>query len=151
VVWRPPSWRRGAYAAGAVLALLVAAATTDGSFVSGAGPGLIVAAGVLAVLAGLDVWHGVPLAAGTAGIRLSRGLQRVEEVPWAEIERIEATSSTARGLVRLASLEIDLGDRLVLLSRHRLGEDPADVAVDLRTVAYSAGWSPRVRAPEELD
>src|ERR1700712_308071 len=122
--WRPPTWRRCAYAAGAALAALLAAVLTDGSFVDGAGPGLVAVAGVLAVLAGLDVWHGTPLAAGAEGIRLSNGPWRVEEVPWAEVERIEATSSTARGLVRLASLEIDLGERLVVLSRHRLGPAP---------------------------
>jgi hypothetical protein len=148
VTWRPPSWRRCAYAAGAVLAVLIAAVTIDSSFVSGAGPGLVVVAGVLAVLAGLDVWHGVPLTAGADGIGLSTGLRRIEQVPWAEIERIEATS-TIRGGLRLASLEIDLGERLVLLSRHRLGSDPVDVAVELRKLAYSSGWSPGGRARGE--
>jgi hypothetical protein len=144
-VWRPPSWRRCAYAATAVLAVLLAAVTTGSSFVSGAGPGLVVMGGVFAVLAGLDVWHGVPLTAGSDGIGLSTGLRRIEELPWREIERIEA-SSTARGALRLSSLEIDLGERLVLLSRHRLGSDPVDVAVELRRLAYASGWSPGSRA-----
>jgi hypothetical protein len=93
-----------------------------------------VVAGVLLAMAGLDLWFGEVLCVDADGLALSRGPTGRDRLRWDEIERIEATSTTSRGVLRLSSLEIDLGTRLVVLSRHRLGADPAQVAEILRSL-----------------
>jgi hypothetical protein len=120
------------YAAGALLALGLALTSSAGPFALGSGNAFVVIAGVLLVLAGLDFWYGPPLVADREGLQLRSGPGRTLRIPWADVESVESTTSTSRGLLRLASLEIDLGDRLVVLSRHRLGADPDEVAVELR-------------------
>jgi hypothetical protein len=126
--WQPSPRRRLLYLLGAVVLALFAVLGQDGPFGLGTGLALSVVAAVLFGSAALDVWIGVPLEADEQGLSLSRGGGRREQLPWSAIERIEATSTTHRGLLLLSSLEIDLGDRLILLSRHRLGHDPEAVA-----------------------
>jgi hypothetical protein len=99
---------------------------------TGSGVAFGVVAAVLAVLAGFDFWHGVPLTVDADGLRVRRGPGRVDAVPWAAIDRIEATTTSSRGLLRLASLEVDVGEQLMVVSRHRLGADPEEVADELR-------------------
>lgn len=130
--WSPWPGRRWCYAAAALVALALAAESEGGPVALGSGIAWTVVAAVLGVLAGLDVWYGTPLAADATGLLLRRGPGRVRHVDWASVEAIEATSTTSRGLLRLSSLEIDLTDELVVLSRHRLGADPVDVAAELR-------------------
>ncbi|HSP37444.1 MAG TPA: PH domain-containing protein [Frankiaceae bacterium] len=129
--FRPPAWRPWSYAAGALVALGLAVTSAAGPVALGSGIAFIVIAGVLLVLTGLDLWYGTPLVADQEGLLLGTAPRRNERIRWSDVERIEATT-TSRGLVRLASLEIDLGDRLVVLSRHRLGVDPEAVADELR-------------------
>jgi hypothetical protein len=130
VSWQPPRRRRLGYAAGAGAALVLA-------FVSGSALGaalpLATVAAVLAILALLDAWYGQVLAVDERGLSLSRGGRVRELIGWGEISRIEAVRASHRGLLTSSNLEIDVGERLVLLSRHRLGADPQVVAAALRS------------------
>jgi hypothetical protein len=130
--WRPWPGRRWCYAAGAAAALVLAVRSEAGPVAVGSGLACTVVAAVLAVLAGLDLWYGTALAVDRTGLAVGTGPGRVRRIPWTDVERIEATSTSSRGLLRLASLEIDLGEQLLLLSRHRLGTDPVEVALELR-------------------
>ncbi len=132
--WRPAPLRTAGYAAGAVLAGVLATLGDQGPAALDGGLPLLVVAGVLLALVGLDLWFGEVLCADADGLVLSRGPRRGERLRWDEIERIEATSTTSRAVLRLSSLEIDLGARLVVLSRHRLGADPVAVADELRSL-----------------
>jgi hypothetical protein len=143
--WQPRPARAALYAGAAVVAGVLAWLSDGGPLGLGSGLPLTVVAVVLGILAGLDVWFRRGLRAGASGIELSHGPGRVELLPWDEIERIDAGSSRSRGLLRLASLEVDLGERLVVLSRHRLGADPAAVAEQLRA-ARPNGPPPRETA-----
>lgn len=134
VRWRPSPRRRLLYLLGAVLLGLAAVLSDQGPLGLGTGLPLTVVAVLLAALAGLDTWYGCPLAADEIGLRLSRGPRRVDRVPWEAIGRIEASSASHRGFLLLSSLEIDVGERLIVLSKHRLGTDPEVVAEELRSV-----------------
>jgi hypothetical protein len=114
------------------VALLAAIRSEGGPLGLGGGIAFTVVAAVLAVLAVLDLWYGTPLTVDADGLRLRRGPGRVRTIAWTEIDRIESTTSTSRGLLRLSSLEVDVGDQLIVLSRHRLGADPDQVADELR-------------------
>lgn len=149
--WGPPPIRRWAYLGGAVVAALLAVGAESGIGGLGAGLALGVLAGVALVLGVLDLWFARALSLTGEGVVVHRGPRRSRHLRWSQIERIDATAD-ARGPLRLASLEIDLGDRngedpedaegsLILLSRHRLGADPAVVAEELRS-AWRNG-SPR--------
>jgi hypothetical protein len=72
------------------------------------------------------------LRADDDGLAVRSGFGGTERIRWSELSGVTATTTTSRGLLRLGSLEIEVGERLVLLSRHRLGSDPAAVADDLR-------------------
>jgi hypothetical protein len=132
--WQPPRYRRLLYLGGGVALALLAALGDRGPLGLGSGLPLAIVAVLLLGLAALDVWFGCPLAADGRGLQLSHGPGRVEVLPWSAVQRVEASSATHRGLILLSSLEIDLGDRLILLSRHRLGHDPAIVADQLSLV-----------------
>jgi hypothetical protein len=135
--WGPRRGRAATYAA-AGLALGVLAFRTEGGPVGlDGGLPLTVVAVLLEVLAALDVWSGTALTADENGLLLSRGATRREFLPWSAIEEITATSERSRGLLQLASLEIDLGERLIVISRHRLGSSPETVAAVLRSVRPS--------------
>jgi len=139
VAWRPPPQRTVLYGSvGAVLAILAVTAPHTPF-----GPVSALPFGVIAVLllglAALDLWFGTPLKADAQGLRISRGPGRVEQIDWSAIDRLEATSSTHRGLLLQSALEVDVGERLVVLSRHRLGQDPTDVAQTLRSMRPSGG------------
>jgi hypothetical protein len=137
--WRPSRQRTVLYGlTGTVLAILALTAPHTPF-----GPDSALPFGVVAVLllglAALDLWFGTPLTADAQGLQISRGPGRVEQISWSEIDRLEATSATHRGLLLLSALEVDVGERLVVLSRHRLGHDPTDVAQALRSMRPSGG------------
>jgi Bacterial PH domain len=48
-------------------------------------------------------------------------------IPWSEVEAVRADTRQRAGL-RSVTLEIDAGERLVVLSRRALGANPTDVA-----------------------
>jgi hypothetical protein len=139
--WQPWRGRKLVYGALAVAVAVPALFADGGPFGLGTGLALTVVALLLGVLALLDLWFGEVLSADEEGIWLSHGPSRSECLPWTSIERIEATA-VSRGLLRLTSLEIDLGERLVVLSRHRLGADPQPVA-DALSSARPTGSPPR--------
>lgn len=130
--WRPSRARTTGYAGAAATAVVLALLTQRGPVDPDGGLPLLVVSAVLLALVGFDLWFADVLCADGDGLVLSRGPGRSERVGWDEIDRIEATSTTSRAVLRLSSLEIDLGGRLVVLSRHRLGADPAGVADELR-------------------
>lgn len=132
VTWAPWAGRRWCYAAGALLALVLALRSDSGPVAAGTGLAFSVVAVILVVLAGLDLWYRAPLCADAVGLTLGIGPGRTRRIPWSSVGRVEASSTSSRGLLRLASLEIDHGEELVLLSRHRLGADPVEVARELR-------------------
>lgn len=130
--WQPWPGRRWCYATGALVGLILGLRSEGGALGLGAGLAFTVATVVLAVLAASDVWYGVPLSFDPDGLVVRRGPGRRTVVPWSAVDRIEATTTTSRGLLRLASLEIDADEQLLVLSRHRLGADPGEVADELR-------------------
>ena len=68
------------------------------------------------------------LVADEGGLRIHTGV-RSHHYPWAEVVGVEAR--TTRRVVSVATLEIDLGEGLVVIPAYRLGVDPADVALRL--------------------
>ena len=108
--------------AGAVGLLLVAALADDrGGRVLGGLAGLL-----LLAVAVHDLLVRPVLVADATGLTVASGRRR-RHVPWAAVERLEASTESRRG-VRSRLLEVDTGDTLLLLSQRRLGQDPADVA-----------------------
>lgn len=139
VAWRPSRQRTVLYGSGgAVLAILALTATHTPFGPDSALPFGVVAA-LLLGLAALDLWFGTPLSADARGLRIRRGPGRVEQISWSAIDRLEATSSTHRGLLLMSALEVDVGERLVVLSRHRLGQEPTEVVQTLRSMRPNGG------------
>jgi Bacterial PH domain len=68
------------------------------------------------------------LVADESGLHVHTGV-RSHHYPWADVVGVEAR--TARRLVSVATLEIDLDERLVVIPAYRLGVDPAEVALTL--------------------
>jgi hypothetical protein len=129
--WGPPPWRWLAYAAAAVV-VAVAVPLVDGGYV------LVPVAGLLLVLSALDRAHRVALALDTAGLQLSRGFGRMEQLPWGSF--IAKLSTDDRYGVPRRYLELDISDeRLVLLSRRRLGADPETVLAAINSAAAARG------------
>lgn len=130
--WRPAGSRTAATILVGLVALVIALQTSGGPLGLDGGFAFLVLAAVALIVAALDLWFGAALRADDEGLLVRSGLRRGERIRWPEITSVAATSTTSRGLLRLGSLEIEVGDRLVLLSRHRLGSDPAAVADELR-------------------
>ncbi len=120
--------------AGSVLLLLAAVGLLAGAAVADpAGRLLLVAAALgLAVLAGRDLLLTPVLDADTEGLRVVDGWRRIE-VAWSRVEDVRLVTDRRAPLV-----ELDLGDRLVVLSRRRLARSPRDI-VDELTVLWTVG------------
>ncbi len=119
---------------GSVLLLLTAAGLLAGAGVADpAGRLLLVAAALwLAVLAGRDLLLAPVLDADTARLRVVDGWRRIE-VAWPRVENVRLVTDRRAPLI-----ELDLGDRLVVLSRRRLGQSP-QVIVDELTALWTVG------------
>jgi heme A synthase len=131
-VWRPSRLRTAATAGAALVALALALTASGGPLGLDGGIAFLVLAAVGLTVAALDLWFGAALRADDEGLIVRSGPRREERIHWSEVTAVEATTTTSRGLLRLGSLEIEIGERLVLLSRYRLASDPAGVADDLR-------------------
>ena len=120
--------------AGSVLLLLTAVGLLAGATVAdSAGRLLLVAAGLgLAVRAGRDLLLTPVLDADTEGLRVVDGWRRIE-VAWSQVEDVRLVTDRRAPLV-----ELDLGDRLVVLSRRRLAGSPRDI-VDELTNLWAVG------------
>ncbi|HWS38196.1 MAG TPA: PH domain-containing protein [Actinoplanes sp.] len=90
----------------------------------------LIAALAVVVWAARDVLVPVRLAADPAGITVITGFARRKQVPWTQIERVRAETSTRRGL-RSELLEIDAGDAIYLFTPNDLSADPESVALSL--------------------
>ena len=87
---------------------------------------------LLVALATRDLVLGPPLVADAGGLQVVQGLHR-SHVPWTQVQRVRVVRDR-----RTPLLEIDLGDRLVVLSRARLGAAPADVLPELLAMQQRA-------------
>lgn len=85
-----------------------------------------IAAVLLAVAASQDAVLRPTLTADRTGIVVRRG-RRLHRIEWVRVGRL-AGSSTGRRLTLIRTLEIDVGDELVVLPARRLGADPTEVA-----------------------
>lgn len=112
-------------AASVLLALVGASADAGGRVLSWP------AAALRLVVAVRDLTLGPALSADTDGLVVVTGLRRTA-VAWACVERLRIVTDR-----RAPLLEVDAGDRLVLLSRWRLGRPPAVVLEELRAVRPS--------------
>ena len=119
---------------GSVLLLLAAVGLLAGATVADpAGRLLLVAAALwLAVLAGRDLLLAPVLDADLDGLRVVDGWRRIE-VAWSGVEDVRLVTDRRAPLV-----ELDLGDRLVVLSRRRLARSPSEV-VDELTELWTVG------------
>ena len=119
---------------GSVLLLLAAVGLLAGATAADpAGRLLLVAAALwLAVLAGRDLLLAPVLDADLEGLRVVDGWRRLE-VAWLGVEDIRLITDRRAPLV-----ELDLGDRLVVLSRRRLARPPSEV-VDELTALWTVG------------
>ncbi|MEO8888670.1 MAG: PH domain-containing protein [Jatrophihabitantaceae bacterium] len=115
-----------ATAAAAVIAALAATLTGDS-----VGRLLFAAAALwLAAYAIIDVLCRPRLAADADGVSIRSPSGRTT-LPWSDIELVRADVRLRRGL-RSTALEIDAGERLIVLSRRALGADPEQVAEMVR-------------------
>lgn len=111
-----------AYAAGALVAVATAFLTADA-----AGRLLFaIAAVILAAYAVTDVVFWPRVQAGRAGLVLHTPTLR-GSFGWDQVQDVRADSRQRLGL-RLVTLEIDVADNLVVLSRRALGTDPERAA-----------------------
>ena len=103
------------------LALLAGTALADP-----AGRVLLVPAGlVLVAVAARDLLLRPVLSAGPVGLELVDGWRRVH-LPWSQVASVRLVTDR-----RAPLLEVDLGHRLVVLSRRRLGRPPHEVVAAL--------------------
>ena len=111
-----------AYVAGAVIAVATAFLTRDA-----AGRLLfVIAAVILAAYAVTDVVFWPRVEAGRDGLTVRTPTLR-GSFGWDEVQAVRADSRQRLGL-RLVTLEIDVADTLVVLSRRALGTDPERAA-----------------------
>jgi hypothetical protein len=119
-VWKPdPLWVTAQVGAGLLLLVLA-------PFVDPLGAVLLVPAGCAALGLGLrDLLLSPVLTADAAGITVVEGLRRTRAT-WPEVTRVRTVSDR-----RTPLLEIDLDDRVVVISRRRLGAPVEDVLAAL--------------------
>jgi hypothetical protein len=84
-----------------------------------------------------DLWLWPRLSADRVGVRVRSLLERAD-LPWSAIDAVRADVSTRHGL-RTVTLEIDAGERLIVLSRRSLGADPERVAELVRAFEPGRG------------
>ena len=93
---------------------------------------LLSALAVILLSEGLWLLVGRPvLAAGPDGVRARQGL-RLVTVPWSAVGSVEARQ--ARRVITGETLELDLGERLVVIPAYRLGAPPAVVAAAVESI-----------------
>ena len=109
-------------AAGVLLVLAGASADAGGRVLSWP------AAALLLLVAARDLALGPALSADAEGLVVVTGLRRTA-LAWTCVEQLRVVTDR-----RAPLLEVDAGDRLVLLSRWRLGRPPAAVIDELRAV-----------------
>jgi hypothetical protein len=95
---------------------------------------LIVLAAALLAESGRALLIRPVLTADPTGLTL-RAAGRTRHHPWSAVVSVRAR--TTRRLVSVATLEIDLGDDLIVIPAYRLGNDPTDVAGVLETLRPS--------------
>jgi len=131
-----PPWLTAAFGA-ATVALLAAATRVEL-------PGRLLVV-VVAFAAGVETLRALVLrptvVAGERGLDVAVGLRRVR-VGWDEIERIGTLQPPSGGggpRRRANALEIDLGERLLVVSGYRLGAAAATAAEELSRLRNSSG------------
>lgn len=111
-----------AYAGGALVAVATTFLTHDA-----AGRLLfVIAAAILAAYAVTDIVFWPRVQAGPAGLKLHTPTLR-GSFGWDQVQSVRADARQRLGL-RLVTLEIDVADNLVVLSRRTLGTDPERAA-----------------------
>lgn len=115
--------------AGAALCALGVLASGSQSFL-----GIVAGAGLL-VLTVADLLLRPRLAADTDGVAV-RTINGPVRLPWSEVTAVRVDERTRLGL-RSRTLEIDVGETILLLGRRSLGTDPRDVLA--RLTALRAG------------
>lgn len=92
---------------------------------------------VIAVAAGVEAVRAAvfrpTLRADANGIELVRGVTR-ERIPWRLVQNVTALGSPESGRTlrrRADALEIDLGDRLIVVPAYRLGTSAAEASASL--------------------
>ena len=120
-----------AYAASALIAVAAVVLTRDA-------PGRLlfaIAALILAAYAITDVLFWPRVRVGRAGLTVNTPALRAS-FGWDQVQDVRADSRQRLGL-RLVTLEIDVADQLVVLSRRALGTDPERAAALIR---FAAPW-----------
>jgi apolipoprotein N-acyltransferase len=123
--YRPAGWMAGALLAVAVIAAVEA-------YLTDAATGrllLVVAAVVLAAIAAVDLIFSPRLTATPAGIAVFTPTVRTR-LRWDEVDVLRVDEHTHRGIAA-RTLEIESGERLIVLSKRSLGRDPRDVLTEL--------------------
>ena len=120
-MWKPaPAWTAAQLAAGVVLLLLALVVDPLGRV-------LLVPTGLAALGLGLrDLLLSPVLAADADGLTLVEGLRRTR-VGWADVARLRTLRDR-----RTPLLEVDLDDRVVVLSQRRLGAPVDEVLAALQ-------------------
>lgn len=99
-----------------------------------------VAVVTLAAAVGVALWAvrdlAVPVrvAADATGVAVVSGIRRRVLLPWSQVQRIRVDTRRRSRL-----LEIDTGDRLLVLSRHEVDADLAEVADRLTAMQRASG------------
>jgi hypothetical protein len=128
VEYATPWWVVGAAGGGGLALALLAALGAD---LDPAGRLLVVAgAAVLVALAGRGAALRPSLRADEAGLVVVSGLRRVR-VPWPDLGPVRAAAQNRRGLVHLRTLELDVGDEVLVVGRLALGAEPVAVAREI--------------------
>lgn len=99
---------------------------------------------VIALLSGArDAWQRPVLALTDDGVAIARGLSSVR-FTWNEIDAVRPSTGRRAGAV--VGVEIDLGQTLVRVPRHRLGRPADDVVETARRLSHAASPGPSGRA-----
>lgn len=132
-----PGWIAGAFAAGSVAAFAVAT-TTDR-----AGRFLFVVLGLAAAVEALRSLLLRPtIRADADGIEVVTGVRR-ERHPWTAVTAVRTLDPPAGGARlrrRANAVEVDLGERLLVVPGYRLGAPVAEVAAELTTLRSGSGF-----------
>lgn len=125
--WRPaPLWVAVQLLTGALLLAITPLVASPGAV-------LLVPTGLAALAFGArDLVLGPALAADATGITVVEGVRRTS-APWSEVARLRVVTDRRAHL-----LELDLSDRLVVLSQRRLDAPPDEVLAALEQLRSAA-------------
>jgi hypothetical protein len=125
-----------------VVALAGAGAAVEADLAGAATGRLLLscAAGVLVVVAGIDLVFAPRLTATVTGIAVFTPTQRIR-LRWSEIDEFKVDEHSHRGLAS-RTLEIESDGRLIVLSKRSLGRDPRDVYAELLELSELRGDQP---------